>query len=395
MTNLKIFTDNVEDSALQQIKTLASQKCFEDCKIRIMPDVHAGAGCVIGFTADLKDKVVPNIVGVDIGCGVKVVKLKNKNIDLEKLDNVIKEKVPSGFNIHSCTTIKFNKVKEMYCYRNLDNTKRINRSIGTLGGGNHFIEIDKDSCENYYLIIHTGSRNLGKQVASIYQNLAVDLHKGKGELFKQKECLIEQYKKENRKSEIQTALKKLTKEFVEEELVIPKELCYLTGEHKDRYLHDMHICQDYASLNRDIISNIIISSMDFEIDYEFETVHNYLNFKDNIIRKGAISAYKDEKLLIPLNMRDGCILGTGKGNSDWNYSAPHGAGRLMSRKEAFSKLSLNDFKKSMCDIYSTTVNETTLDEAPMAYKNKEYILKNINNTVDIIDILKPIYNYKH
>lgn len=398
MSNLKIFTNDIDGKALDQIYTLVKQPAFADCKIRIMPDVHAGAGCVIGFTADLGDKVIPNLVGVDIGCGMRTVKLKDRDIDFEKLDNAIRQNIPSGRNI--CETASKYKVladieNDMIAYSNLKNFNRVERSIGTLGGGNHFIEIDKDDEGNYYLVIHTGSRNLGKQVAEHYQKMAIEeIACGSKMLREAKQNLISKYRANGKEKEISEALKELSKNFDANPLGIPKELCYLEGKSRDAYLHDMKMCQDYAVVNRKTISEKIISAMDFTVDDQFETIHNYIDHDSNIIRKGAISAKRDEPLLIPINMRDGCILGAGKGNSDWNCSAPHGAGRLMSRSQAKEKVSLEEYAKSMEGIFSTSVCKATIDESPMAYKPMDEIVSNIADTVEIKKILKPVYNFK-
>lgn len=396
-TSAKVFTNNLETEALEQIKKLCDQPFVEGCKVRIMPDTHAGAGCVIGFTADLGDKVIPNIVGVDIGCGMLTIELGQCNIELDVLDEIINKNVPSGKNVHEGRMIKFPKLEELHCYRELNNTKRIIRSIGTLGGGNHFIEIDMDNEGNKYLIIHSGSRNLGLQVANYYQKLAVDICSGKEVYFKEREELIKEYKALGKRKEIQRELKLLKARYDMLQPDYPEELCYLTGEYREKYLHDMKICQEYANLNRETMANIILGKLvgnGLEDYTYFHTVHNYINFKDNIIRKGSISAYNGEKLLIPINMRDGSILCKGVGNKDWNYSAPHGAGRLMSRTKAKEELSLEEFKKSMEGIYTTSVGLYTLDEAPMAYKSLDEILENINETVEEITILKPIYNFK-
>ena len=393
----KVFTDNIEEEAISQIVNLLNQEFVKDSKIRIMPDTHAGAGCVIGFTAYLGDKVIPNLVGVDIGCSMLTVELGKIEIDLEKLDKTMHEYVPSGTNIHEVRMTRFPKLEELYCYRNLKDTKRIERSIGTLGGGNHFIEINVDSQENKYLVIHTGSRNLGHQVATFYQDLAVDLCSGKEDYYDKRDEIIKTYKEQGRRKEIQQALIELKKQYEELQPNYPKELCFLTGKFREYYLHDMEICQEYAELNRETIASIILGEMfSKELrDYNhFHTVHNYIDFKDNIIRKGAISAYKDEKVLIPINMRDGSVLAIGKGNEDWNNSAPHGAGRLMSRTKAKEKLNMEDFKQQMEGVYSTSISENTLDEAPMAYKPIDEILENIKDTVEVIDVIKPIYNFK-
>jgi RNA-splicing ligase RtcB len=404
MKNLKIFTSNIEQEALDQINTLMEQPAFSDCKVRIMPDVHAGAGCVIGFTADLGDKVIPNIVGVDIGCGMLTVELgyvdnfyhcvNVKDIDYEKLDQVIREKVPCGYNIHPGRVVKFDKIQKLRCYRELKDTKRFERSIGTLGGGNHFIEIDEGSDGKKYLVIHSGSRNLGKQVADYYQNLAYELMQGKDELLKAQEQLIADYKAQGRKKEIQAAIKELKRNWRPNEINIPKDLCYLTGKYRDDYLYDMSICQEFAQMNRNYIAFAITDAMGWAPLSCFETIHNYIEFKTNMVRKGAISAKKGEMLLIPINMRDGCIVGVGKGNDDWNQSAPHGAGRIMSRHKAREVVSMDDFREAMDGIFTTSVSAETIDEAPMVYKPMEEIVENIKDTVDILEIIKPVYNFK-
>lgn len=358
-----VFAKDLEDGAKNQIMGLLNQDFIAGSKVRIMPDVHQGMGCVIGFTADMGDKVIPNIVGVDIGCGMLTVELGDLWLDLAELDRIISQKIPSGRHVHKHKEYGFDRLKELYMFGQLKDTPRMEKSIGSLGGGNHFIEIGVDSQENKYLVIHSGSRNLGNQVARLYQNLAIDLcNKGR-----------------NAKA------------------TYPKDLCYLTGDHRKEYLHDMKICQEYASFNRRVMAKIILENLfekrlsDF---FYFETVHNYINFKDNIIRKGAISAYEGERVLIPINMRDGSILAVGKGNKEWNYSAPHGAGRVLSRTDAKKELKLEDFKRSMKDIYSTSVGKDTLDESPSAYKTMDEILDCIGETVEVIDILRPIYNYK-
>ena len=393
--NLKIFTENIEEEAIKQIDELLEQEPFKDCKVRIMPDVHAGKGCVIGFTADLGNKVIPNIVGVDIGCGMLCVELGNIELNLKKLDNIINEYIPAGRNIREQKLIDFEKINELYCLRELKESKKFNRAIGTLGGGNHFIEVDIDDEDNKYLVIHTGSRNLGKQVADYYQNLAIELCSGKEEMFKKKEKIIKEYKEQGRKSEIQEALKDLEKEYKNNNPDLPKDLCYLEGKYREMYLHDMRICQEYASLNRCYIARTILLNMGKQIYQKyFETIHNYISFEDNIVRKGAISAKEGEKVLIPINMRDGSIIAVGKGNEDWNNSAPHGAGRIMSRIKAKETFKLDDFKESMKGIYTTSVVEETIDEAPFVYKPMQEIIDNIQDTVEIQKIIRPIYNFK-
>jgi RNA-splicing ligase RtcB len=392
MSNVKIFTDNIEGSAVNQVYTLVEQEAFKDSKVRIMPDVHSGAGCVIGFTADLGDRVIPNVVGVDIGCGMLTVEFGKVDIDLEKLDGVIKKVVPHGFNIHNRSSIYSSAkkmpfdVQDLKCYNELRNKDNIEVSLGTLGGGNHFIEVDKDDEDNKYLIIHTGSRNLGKQVADIYQNKAISLMNKYSK--EDRDEVIRKLKSENRQSEIPDALKALTPE-----VKVPKDLSYLEGQNRLDYLHDMRLCQVFAYRNREMIAEKIMKEMNLTETGRFQTIHNYIG-DDNIVRKGAISAYKDEIVLIPINMRDGCIIARGLGNEDWNFSAPHGAGRIMSRRSAKDNLDLDEFTDDMKDIYTTTANLSTLDESPRAYKPMDEILENIKDTVEVIKIIKPIYNFK-
>lgn len=390
MSDVKIFTENIEPQALEQIYTLVKQPAFSECKIRIMPDVHAGAGCVIGFTADLGDKVIPNIVGVDIGCGMLTVELGKIDIDYEKLDEVIRKRVPSGMAVRERPACNF-PLKALLCYTHLKNVERISNSIGTLGGGNHFIEIDADQDGNKYLVIHTGSRNLGKQVAEYYQNLAIDNLQGRGARKVEIDKLIAEYKAAGRQSEIPAGIAKIKKSFGGS---IPKELCYLEGKDREAYLHDMRICQEFAAMNRAAISGAIVYAMGWSAEDTFETVHNYIDHESNIVRKGAISAKKGERVLIPMNMRDGCIIGIGKGNEDWNRSAPHGAGQTMSRKKAKETVSMEEYAESMDGIYTTSVSVDTIDESPMAYKPMEEILENIRDTVEIVRVIKPVYNFK-
>ena len=416
--DLKIFTDNIEGEALDQIYNLLKQEPFKSCKVRIMPDVHAGKGCVIGFTADLKDKIIPNIVGVDIGCGMLCIDLGFVDLDLERLDNIIHEFIPAGREIRNNSLVDFKKINSLYCLKALKEKDNFNKSIGTLGGGNHFIEVDQDEEGRKYLVIHTGSRNLGKQVAEYYQNLAIELHSGKEDLNQKKIELIKDYKKCGREKEIQKALNKLEEQYKNMKPKIPSELCYLEGKYREMYLHDMKICQEYASLNREnIAKQILLNYFEIKDDYQlrfywigkdywytqdmveypfnvFETIHNYISFEDNIVRKGAISAKLGEQVLIPMNMRDGSIIAIGKGNEDWNNSAPHGAGRIMSRGKAKDALNLQDYKESMEGIYTTSINQSTLDEAPFVYKPMQEIIDNIKDTVEIEKIIKPIYNFK-
>lgn len=399
MADLKIFTENIEQKALSQIYNLIKQPAFLECKVRIMPDVHAGTGCVIGFTADLGEKVIPNIVGVDIGCGMLTTNLGNIDIDFARLDNVIREYVPSGRSVHKeeSLSVASDIIEKMYCKEQLNNIDWLKRSCGTLGGGNHFIEVDIDSKGNKYLVIHSGSRNVGKQVAEIYQQMAIDDISGKSNFKQDSEKLISEYKKIGREREINNAIKELKQSYEKRETKIPRELSYLVGEHRKMYLHDMKLCQDFAEINRRAIQSIICYYMSWEVTKEterFQTIHNYIEHETNIVRKGAISAKAGEKLLIPINMRDGCILGIGKGNEDWNYSAPHGAGRIMSRSKAKEIVSLEEYKNSMNGIFTTSVNTSTIDESPMVYKSINEIMENIKDTVEVVDIIKPIYNFK-
>lgn len=408
--DVKIFTDNIEDTALEQIKQLLSIDVFSDKKIRIMPDVHAGAGCVIGFTGDLGDKVIPNIVGVDIGCGMRVLNLgKISNIDYHAFHEHIRRNIPSGkivredrFGFKPLVGEEMDiyreakqMVTELHCYRELKDSGRINKAIGSLGGGNHFIELDKDDEDNVYLVIHTGSRNLGKQVAEIYQAKAVKhLTAGADEFEQTIKNTIEEYKAAGRRDELQNVIKKMRKEHQKAEPSLPADLCYVEGTAREQYLHDMRLCQRWAVLNRKLISLLLLRFFPgVEIKEEFESVHNYIS-DENIIRKGSISASIGERCIIPLNMRDGSLLCTGKGNPDWNCSAPHGAGRVLSRTQAYEKISMEDFEASMGGIYSESVNDFTRDESPMVYKPADEIISNIGETVNIDSIIRPIFNFK-
>ncbi|HHV29989.1 RtcB family protein [Acetivibrio mesophilus] len=382
----KVFTDNVEQEAIAQIMELCNQEFVKDSIIRIMPDTHAGAGCTIGTTMTINDKIVPNLVGVDIGCGMETIKLKNKNIELSKLDKIIHEYIPSGFDIRKkehpyVTNIDF---EGLACRKNV-NINRAKLSVGTLGGGNHFIEVNKDNEGNLYLVVHSGSRHLGKQVAEYYQDL------GYRELVNNSEevkAIIERLKAEGRQKEIEKEIKKVKPPKIN------KQLAYVQGKSYEDYLADMKLVQKFAVLNRKAIVDEIVRRMDFKIEEQFTTIHNYIDMDSMILRKGAISARQGEKVLIPINMRDGSLICIGKGNKDWNYSAPHGAGRLMSRSKAKEVITLKEFEASMEGIYSTTVNRSTLDECPMAYKPMEEIIENIRDTVEITDTIKPIYNFK-
>ncbi len=388
----KVFTDNIEDVALEQVKLLCNQNFIEDSKIRIMPDVHAGAGCTIGTTMTITDKVVPNLVGVDIGCGMETIRIKNSHIELEKLDKLIYEKIPSGFNIRK-TLHKYNDEIDLTKLRCLNsgkiNLQRAQLSMGTLGGGNHFIEVDKDNEGVIYVVIHSGSRHIGLEIAKLYQEEAYNGLNGfsKGDM----EDLINEYKACGRVNEIQSAIKSLKNQTNTD---IPKTLAYLKGDLFEDYIHDMKLIQNFAALNRKAMMDEIIRGMKLKVEEEFTTIHNYIDTEQMILRKGAVSAKDGEKLLIPINMRDGSLICIGKGNADWNYSAPHGAGRLMSRRAAKDSFTVSEFKRQMKGIYTTSVNNNTLDECPMAYKSIDEIINNIKETADIVKIIKPIYNFK-
>lgn len=382
----------IEDVAIEQIKRMCDYELTAGNKVRIMPDVHAGKGCTIGTTMTVTDKVCPNIVGVDIGCGMYTVKLADKNLDFEKIDEAC-HYIPSGRNVWDGRRERFD-IQELKCYRALKDTKRLTRSLGTLGGGNHFIEIDKAADGTHYLVIHSGSRNLGKQVAEIYQQLAIDLHAGKEDYFIRREEIIRTYKEAGRRVEIQDALKELAKEYTAKTPDVPEDLCWLYGSFLGDYLHDVEICQRFACRNREIMAETILERTGMSKEEAFHTIHNYIDTNEMILRKGAIAAHKGERVLIPINMRDGSVIAVGKGNSEWNYSAPHGAGRIMSRGKAKETLSMEEYRASMEGIYTTSVNESTLDEAPMVYKSLDDILDVINEAVDIVDIIKPVYNFK-
>ena len=384
------FAKIIEDEAIEQIRRMCDYEFTRDSKIRIMPDVHSGKGCTIGTTMTIKDKVVPNVVGVDIGCGMYTVNLGKIDLDLKKIDEVV-YLIPSGHSVWEGRKEPFD-LTNLSCNRYLKDSRRLQRSLGTLGGGNHFIEIDQSQDGTKYLVIHSGSRNLGKQVAEYYQDLAIDLSKGKEECFIKKEKLIKEYKEAGRRNEIQNALKSI--EWTPKESTTPEDLCFVYGNYLDDYLNDVKISQDFAKRNRELMAEIILQKSGLSGTEAFHTIHNYIDVDEKILRKGAISAYKDEKVLIPINMRDGSILGIGKGNPEWNFSAPHGAGRLMSRNQAKEQLNLEEYKKSMANVYSTSINESTLDEAPMAYKSLSDIIDVIDETVDVIEVLKPIYNFK-
>lgn len=386
----KIFTDVVDEASISQVLLLLNQEFVSGSKIRLMPDIHAGAGCTIGTTMTITDKIVPNLVGVDIGCGMETIKIKESHIELQKLDKLIYEKIPSGFNVREKTHRYFDDVnlEDLFCYKYID-PRRAEKSLGTLGGGNHFIEANKDDDGNIYIVVHSGSRHLGLEVANYYQEEGFKRLNGSSK--KDIDNLILDLKAQGREREIQksiTALKNTKRTN------IPRQLAYVSDELFEQYIHDMKIVQRYAELNRQAMMDEITRGMKIHVIEQFTTIHNYIDTEAMILRKGAVSAREGEKLLIPINMRDGSIICIGKGNDDWNQSAPHGAGRLMSRSAAKESFTVSEFKNQMSGIYTTSVNKDTLDECPMAYKGMDDIVNNIGDTVDIVQIIKPIYNFK-
>ena len=386
------YANVIEDEAIEQIRRMCDYELTAGSRVRIMPDVHAGKGCTIGTTMTVTDKACPNIVGVDIGCGMYTVKLADTELDFKAIDDAC-HYIPSGRGVWEGRVERFD-LTALRCYRSLRDSKRLERSLGTLGGGNHFVEVDRAGDGTFYLIIHSGSRNLGKQVAEIYQRLAVDLHMGKEQYFKNRDELIRTYKTQGRRSEIQDALKELDRNFKTQMLTVPDDLCWLYGTFLDDYLHDVKICQDFACRSREKMAEIILEKTGMTAVEAFHTIHNYIDTDEMILRKGSIAAHDGEIVLIPINMRDGSVIAIGKGNPEWNFSAPHGAGRIMSRTKAKQTIDLEEYRRSMEGIYTTSVNEGTLDEAPMVYKSLEDIIDVIRDSVDVIDIMKPVYNFK-
>lgn len=386
----KVFTEIIDEGAVSQIITLLNQPMSQEQTVRIMPDVHAGAGCTIGTTMTVTDKIVPNLVGVDIGCGMETVRLKERHIEVMQLDKLIYKAIPSGFSIREKPHRYSEKIDlaKLFCYDKI-NSVRAERSIGTLGGGNHFIEADKGSDGAVYIVIHSGSRHLGVEVAKYYQEEAYRrLNKSSQSDVNE---LIAKMKTEGRQKQLEAEIKKLKNT---KRTSVPKELAYAEGELFEQYIHDMKIVQEFAAINRQAMMDEIIKGMGLHVIEQFTTVHNYIDTDSMILRKGAVSAQKGERLLIPINMRDGSLICKGKGNPDWNFSAPHGAGRLLSRSQAKHSLTVSEFKKQMSGIYTTSVNAGTLDESPMAYKTMEDIVDNIGDTAEVLDIIKPIYNFK-
>ena len=386
-TTAKIFTDLVDEKSIEQVKTLLDQKFVDGSKIRMMPDIHAGAGCTIGTTMTVGDKICPNLVGVDIGCGMLTVKLPAfSDLDFDELDRVIRGHIPAGFNIRDKEDpyVNHTRLGELNCWDAVD-INRAKLSLGTLGGGNHFIEVGRDDDGYLYLVIHTGSRHLGVEVAEYYQNWGYETMKQ--DYKNQREYLIDRLRAEGREKDI-------SKELAGLKFDTPKDLCPIGGKLFESYIHDMEIVQEYAKWNRIAIAIEIMMRMGWDVIDSFETVHNYIDTKDMILRKGSVSAKEGELLLIPINMRDGSLLCRGKGNPDWNYSAPHGAGRLYGRMETKRRFSVEEYRESMDGIFTTSVGDDTLDECPMAYKPMEAIVDNIGDTVDILKVIKPVYNFK-
>ena len=400
----KIFTDTCDEMTAAQVKNLLDQPCAEGAKIRIMPDCHAGAGCVIGTTMTITDKVIPNLVGVDIGCGMLATKLKEKRVDLPKFDSVSQAEIPAGMKMRAAPHGRAGEMsagelkcfKKQYCKVSED---VFALSLGTLGGGNHFWELDRDEDDNIWLVVHTGSRRSGKDVAEYYQRMAYESLNILGDrrkklLAAQREAFIDSVKREGRAKELNKLLKDWENAQPEAEIAVPYEVAWCEGALFDDYIHDMRVMQRYAALNRRIITETILKSCKLHAEDQFETIHNYIDTDRMILRKGSVSAMEGERLLIPINMRDGALICLGKGNEDWNQSAPHGAGRLMSRSEARSAVSMKDYREAMKGIYTTCVNKGTLDESPFAYKSMDDIVANIGPTAEIVSRIRPIYNFK-
>lgn len=386
----KIFTDVVDEASISQVLLLLNQEFVSGSRIRLMPDIHAGSGCTIGTTMTITDKIVPNLVGVDIGCGMEVIRVKEKHIELQKLDKLIYEKIPSGFNIREKAHRYFKDInlEDLYCYKQID-MRRAEKSLGTLGGGNHFIEANRDDEGNIYMVVHSGSRHLGLEVANYYQEEGYKELNGSAQ--RDVDNLIMDLKSQGRHKEIQKSIAALKNT---KRTNIPKQLAYVSDGLFIQYIHDMKIIQKYAELNRQAMMDEMIKGMKLHVVEQFTTIHNYIDTDAMILRKGAVSAKCGETLLIPINMRDGSLICTGKGNDEWNQSAPHGAGRLMSRSAAKQSFTVSEFKKQMEGIYTTSVNRDTLDECPMAYKGIDDIVNNIDDTVEIDRMIKPIYNFK-
>ena len=401
----KIFTDRVDAATEAQVTNLLNQPCVKGAQIRIMPDCHAGAGCVIGTTMTITDKVIPNLVGVDIGCGMLAVKLKEKRVDLTMFDSVSQAEIPAGMRMRSTPHSRAGDMsaEELACWRKTGchvSAEVFSLSLGTLGGGNHFWELDRDEEDRIWLVVHTGSRRTGKDVAEYYQKTAYESlnHLGRerrAEIAAEREAFIRRLREEGRGKEISTLLAQWQPSAPENAgAPVPYEVAWCEGELFDSYIHDMRVMQRYAALNRRVITETILKKCKLHAEDMFETVHNYIDTDRMILRKGSVSAAAGERLLIPINMRDGALICVGKGNPDWNESAPHGAGRLMSRSEARESISMKDYRDSMKGIYTTCVSRATLDESPFAYKPIDEIISNVRPTVDIVSRIRPVYNFK-
>ncbi|MBR2571391.1 MAG: RtcB family protein [Clostridia bacterium] len=384
------YCDEIEQTAREQIQQMCDQRIFADSRIRIMPDVHAGKGCTIGTTMTVGDFAVPSLVGVDIGCGMETIMLAEREIDFDALDKVIRAEIPSGMNVRRTPHPLTGEIdlRALKCFSAID-SERASLSLGTLGGGNHFIEADRDEDGRLYLVIHSGSRHLGQQTAGYYQKLGL---KAIRQAPEQRRRLIDQYKAEGRTSEIERALAALKASGMQTD--IPEQFAWVKGKDLEDYIHDMRLVQRYAVLNRQAMAQTILEHLRLHETDRFTTIHNYIDTEHRILRKGSVSAQKGERLLIPINMRDGALICEGKGNPEWNCSAPHGAGRLMSRKAAQSSLTVEQFRREMAGVYTTCVSRETLDESPMAYKGIDAILSQIGPTAEVIRRIMPVYNYK-
>ncbi len=385
----KVFTDVVDQASISQVIQLLNQPYAAGSRVRMMPDIHAGAGCTVGTTMTVGSQICPNLVGVDIGCGMETARIREDHLEMQQLDVLIREKIPSGFEIHKYDHRRCDEahLDQLCCAKHVD-LLRANKSLGTLGGGNHFIEVDRDDEGRLYIVIHSGSRHLGLEIANWYQKAGYNALTTWSQ--EERNAVIDNLKAQGRQKDIEKALKAMGKKSCG----IPFPLAYVEGELLEQYLHDMHIAQNFAVLNRQVMLNEIVKGLKLHVEEQFTTIHNYIDVKAHILRKGAVSAQAGEQLLIPINMRDGSLICVGRGNEDWNFSAPHGAGRLMSRSEARESLTVSEFRKQMEGIYTTSVGRSTLDESPMAYKGMSDIVDNIGPTAEIRKIIRPVYNFK-
>lgn len=382
----KVLTDNIDSETIGQIINFLNLECVKDAKIRIMPDCHVGKSCVVGTTMTITDKVIPGMIGVDIGCGMYAVKLEATDLNLQKLDEIVNTRIPSGGSMHDKALTTFHKLNDMYCRVDKDLAYR---SIGTLGGGNHFIELDRDSQGNLWLVIHSGSRHVGTEVCMFYQKTGYKVLREKF-ISDKIEATVAELQNKGLYNDIENTVKCIQMQYPP----FPEELAYLEGDLFNKYLEDMRIAQEYAQFNRKTMAECIIKELQLHVIDEFDTPHNYIDVTHMILHKGSISAQKGERSIIPMNMRDGSLMCIGKGNEDWNYSAPHGAGRMFSRADAKELIDMSEYRQAMEGIYTSSVLESTIDEAPMVYKPIEEIVENIQDTVEITDIIKPVYNFK-